>query len=141
MGVDYEWYLSKGYKLSRDRMVRISEYFDATEDSVNDHDHHIDYYCNLKPNELACLDFGCFTNAFYNKKNAYKSNKLNFVVGSLGIGPKPFWQYGHIKYKDLNDFDYGDQVHFDAHGWLEDENGNVFDYVYPSFEKIAHIWD
>lgn len=98
----------------------------------------MEYMCNLKPKELAYFEFNCFVNAVYNRDNAYKPKNLKFVVGSLGLGVKPFWEYGGVEYKDLKDF-YAGQDRFDAHAWLEDDEGNVFDYVYPSFLRVAHL--
>lgn len=135
IGVDYEAYERKGYKLSPATMIRISEFFDSTDYQIGNEEARMEYYCKLQPNELAYLDFSCFTNAVYNKHNAYTSKNLTLAIGSLGIGVKPFWQYGYDKYKELKDFARPNQ--FDAHAWLEDENGNVYDYVYPSFIAIA----
>lgn len=136
---DSEAYARKGYTLSQATMVRLSEFFDSTNDQIQDEGAHLEYYCNLQPNQLAYLDYGCFANAVYNRDNAYKSKKLTFVVGSLGIGVKPFWQYGCKKYKDMKDF--ARPSGFDAHGWLEDDNGNVYDYVYPSLNALAIVHD
>lgn len=139
LGINYASFVKKGYKLSYDTIIRRSEYLDEINDLVvNNEELRNNYYRNLKPgNELSYLDFNCFTNAAYNMENAYRSHTLNFVVGSLGIGVKPFWEYGHVKYKDYEDFDC--QNTYDAHAWLEDKHGNVFDFVYPSFVSIAHI--
>ena len=73
----------------------------------------------------------CYFNAWHNMTKRYCLLKLKVVIGSLGLA-------GH--------FEYGGKKHttrdfyknpFDSHAWLEDAEGNVYDYIFPFYEYCA----
>ena len=73
----------------------------------------------------------CYFNAFHNQRGRYKHLNLKVVIGSLGLA-------GH--------FEYGGKKHtradfyanpFDSHAWLEDAEGNVYDYIFPFYAFCA----
>ena len=77
----------------------------------------------------------CYYNATTNKKNAFKHIPgLKVVYGSLGLN-------GH--------FEFGGKHHtvkdyytnpFDSHAWLEDNDGNVYDYIFAEYGDFAKAW-
>jgi len=78
----------------------------------------------------------------YNTVNAmlgWKNLKLKLVAGSLGIGTtKPFFEYGGLAWKKFSNFSKaGGRV--DAHVWLEDEFGNVYDVVTQHIAWVAVV--
>ena len=81
----------------------------------------------------------CFVNAFINKRNYYKSKNLKYVIGSVSFngffefggknwGPKEF-EKRHTK---------GTHI-WDAHAWLEDEEGNIYDFIFPFYNYSAKV--
>jgi hypothetical protein len=76
----------------------------------------------------------CYYNAHYNRKYVKEWRNLRVVVGSLGLN-------GHYEYggKKHTDRDYYDNP-FDSHCWLEDEQGNVYDYFFDEYNDIARLW-
>jgi hypothetical protein len=78
--------------------------------------------------------FHCYFNAFHNQRGRYKDLNLKVVIGSLGLA-------GH--------FEYGGKHHtradfyknpLDSHAWLEDDKGNVYDYIFPQYAEFARTW-
>jgi hypothetical protein len=76
----------------------------------------------------------CYFNAAYNKFNAYKHLNLRWVVGSLGLADH--FEYGG-KNHTVADFRANP---FDSHAWLEDADGNVYDYIFPRYAQYAQYW-
>jgi hypothetical protein len=77
----------------------------------------------------------CYYNATYNKYHAFKKVKgLKVVYGSLGLN-------GHFEYggKNWGQWEFFRNP-FDSHAWLEDEDGNVYDYIYEGYGFCAKHW-
>jgi hypothetical protein len=71
----------------------------------------------------------CFLNAYLNQQGIYKSLDLKMVVGSVGWNT--WFEYGG-KAWTLIDFvkaKKGKNGGWDAHCWLEDDKGNIYDYI------------
>lgn len=71
----------------------------------------------------------CYLNAYLNKTFWYTDRKLKMVVGSFGI--HGWFEFGG-KFWDTSDWiesyaKYGTN----SHCWLEDEHGNIYDYLHP----------
>lgn len=90
--------------------------------------------------DIMCFPNSCFSQANFNRENAYNELKLSIVAGSLGIGigKKPFFEYGDANYKVYNDFAKSPftkldgatgRYQWDAHVWLEDESGYIYDVL------------
>lgn len=95
--------------------------------------------CFSKPissKPLGLWTFGnCYYNATYNKYNAFNNIKgLKVVYGSLGLN-------GHFEYggRDWTAKDFYPSP-FDSHAWLEDEQGNVYDYIFKRYGQCARAW-
>jgi hypothetical protein len=56
------------------------------------------------------------------------------VIGSLGLAGH--FEFGG-KYHTKDDF-YKNP--FDSHAWLEDAEGNVYDYIFPFYKECAILW-
>ena len=73
----------------------------------------------------------CFLNADDNLHGCYRHYGLRMVYGSLAMGG--WWEFGGN--------DWGEKKFRDwpanGHGWLEDCDGNIYDYVQPSWAGIA----
>jgi len=76
----------------------------------------------------------CYLNANINRNLAFKHLALKPVYGSLGLN-------GH--------FEFGGRNHsaadffknpMDSHCWLEDEDGMVYDYIFPEYAEAAETW-
>jgi hypothetical protein len=80
--------------------------------------------------------------------------KLRVVIGSLGLGrslAEAHFEYGGARW-GAAEFEEGRRngavasgvavvAHmWDAHAWLEDDKGNVYDCVYERWAEIALIW-
>jgi hypothetical protein len=70
-------------------------------------------------------DGSCYYNAEYNRLHAFKSLGLKWVVGGLGMN-------GWFEYGGKKGFNYSQKWN-DSHAWLEDADGNVYDYCQPSW--------
>ena len=78
----------------------------------------------------------CFYNAIHNKAHRYKHLNLRLVMGSVGIGYDcPFYEYGNPKWGWVKEFKRG-RLCYDAHCWLEDDQGRVYDAAHPDIYKI-----
>ena len=74
----------------------------------------------------------CYLNAFINKEHHYKDKKLKMVIGSLGINN--WFEYGG---KHWTKADFAKKVRgyiTDSHCWLEDADGNVYDYLFEDYD-------
>ena len=76
-------------------------------------------------------DMACYWNAEFNRVNAFKSLSLKRVCGSIAFCN--WFEYGGIDY-NLKKFQTKPN---DSHCWLEDADGNVYDYVQPSWLWFA----
>ena len=79
----------------------------------------------------------CFLNAFINKRNYYKDKNLKLVFGSLGLNG--WFEFGGKSWK-LRDFEKRHQkgsISWDAHAWLEDAEGNIYDNVFKNYNDIS----
>ena len=76
----------------------------------------------------------CYANAHYNLENAFKHLGLHPVYGSLGLA-------GHYEYggKDWGVKEFAKKP-TDSHCWLEDADGNVYDYIFPDYLDFARHW-
>lgn len=76
----------------------------------------------------------CYYNASYNRVNAFKGLGLKMVIGSLGLNSH--FEYGGSNW-GLKQFK---QKPTDSHAWLEDSEGNVYDYIYDHYAYCAKSW-
>jgi hypothetical protein len=82
----------------------------------------------------------CFQNALTNKDLAYKNLNLHLVIGSLGFNG--WFEFGGKDWETLDDWKAKGSKgggSWDAHGWLEDDEGNVYDYVFDEYLEIADM--
>lgn len=78
----------------------------------------------------------CFINSFINKKHCYKDKNLRFVIGSLALNG--WCEWGGVNWTTEKFLANYDGKHsFDAHAWLEDEEGNIYDCVFPEYNRVA----
>ena len=81
----------------------------------------------------------CFFNAYLNKTRAYKHMNLRLCFGSVAFNG--FFEYGGRNWT-LTDFKArhtpGTYV-FDAHAWLEDDDGNIYDKVFGHYNYCAMV--
>lgn len=74
----------------------------------------------------------CFLNAFVNQKNYYKDKNLKLRIGVMK-------RFGQLMYPDCPKTEqeceeqYAKYKAFSAHCWLEDEDGDVYDYWHMDF--------
>lgn len=79
----------------------------------------------------------CFMGAYFNQQNKYKDFKLRLIAGSLGMN-------GHFEYggRDWKKADFETKISgekADFHAWLEDKDGNVYDFLYDEYSMIARL--
>ena len=73
----------------------------------------------------------CYTNAYVNKRHYYKDKNLKLVIGSLGING--WFEYGGKNWIK-NDFEKKIMGFCsDSHCWLEDDEGNIYDYLFEDY--------
>jgi hypothetical protein len=81
----------------------------------------------------------CFYNAYINKRNFYKDRNLKLVFGSVSFNG--FFEFGGETW-GLKEFEArhikGSHV-WDAHAWLEDEDGNIYDKIFPFYNYSAKV--
>jgi hypothetical protein len=78
----------------------------------------------------------CYFNAAKNLVSpAYKHLNLHWVCGSLGLA-------GHFEYggKNWKAKDFKAKPN-DSHAWLEDDEGNVYDYIFDRYAEFAKTWN
>ena len=77
----------------------------------------------------------CFYNAYINKRNCYKDLNLKLVIGSIAYNG--WFEFGgeHWRKEDFLDNRNGNA--WDAHGWLEDEDGNIYDYIFDEDNAVS----
>jgi hypothetical protein len=76
----------------------------------------------------------CFYNACYNQKNIFQGKQLKLVIGSLGLNGH--FEFGGKNWK-MGEFKKNPR---DAHAWLEDDEGNIYDYVFSHYGYCAKHW-
>lgn len=78
----------------------------------------------------------CFYNACYNKQKVFfhQGKRLKMVIGSLGLNKH--FEYGGKNWK-MKEFK---QRPNDSHAWLEDKEGNVYDYIFSHYGYCAEQW-
>lgn len=75
--------------------------------------------------------------AHVNMGGVYAMLDLTIVCGSVAVGHQPpFFVYGGPAYFSVNDFKRSDGS-WNAHCWLEDKEGYVFDIFTPYMEDMA----
>jgi len=81
----------------------------------------------------------CFINAFINKRNAYKDKDLKMVFGSVAFNG--FFEYGGKDWglKEFEARHTSGSYCWDAHAWLEDKDGNVYDKFFTFYNYSALI--
>ena len=95
----------------------------------------------------------CFLSARFNMelvlRAVHPEKEFRMVAGSLGIGTRePFFEYGGPDMRTVSDFrnskftrKTGDGIGWDAHVWIEDKEGFVYDVVTPHMKNVAFIHD
>lgn len=80
----------------------------------------------------------CFINAYINHHNHYLDKKLRLVIGSFAING--WFEFGGKNWtkKDFIKNLTGTYT-TDAHCWLEDEDGNVYDYIHEGYDFWVKI--
>lgn len=78
----------------------------------------------------------CFHNAFINQNYHYKERGLKLVIGSLSLNG--WTEYGGENWT-LADFIKNSPGgrSWDAHAWLEDEDGFIYDKIFDSYDWVA----
>lgn len=85
----------------------------------------------------------CFLNALINQQGVYKEKNLKIVVGSLGLNG--WYEFGGKDWdtkkfmKKLSHDNVDGFPSIDAHCWLEDEKGNVYDYIFENYDFISQL--
>lgn len=85
----------------------------------------------------------CFLNALINQQGVYREKNLKIVVGSLGLNG--WYEFGgkdwdtkkflkKIKHDQVDGF-----PSCDAHCWLEDEKGNIYDFIFENYDLISQL--
>jgi len=96
------------------------------------------YDSKLTGQKLQYIPNHCFMNANHNKKNAYKDLNLKLVFGSLGLNG--WFEFGG---KDWTMKEWKearkDKCLWDAHCWLEDDDGNIYDFCFASYLQVSQI--
>jgi hypothetical protein len=102
----------------------------------------IDDKTGLYYGEKACVPLCLLNQEIY----ALRGIPLKLVAGSLGVGTKdPFFEFGSLHFRTISDFlssPYTKQITkgctiMDAHMWLEDNEGKVYDVVMKHIAKIV----
>ena len=75
----------------------------------------------------------CFFNASINRQRAFAHLNLRQVFGSLGLNG--WFEFGGENYT-LADFIANPS---DSHSWLEDSEGNIYDYCFKEYLEVVAI--
>lgn len=78
----------------------------------------------------------CLHNAYLNQQGIYKNLDLKIVIGSIAFNG--WWEFGG-KGWTMMDFinSKRGKTSWDAHAWLEDDEGNVYDWIFEEDSLIA----
>lgn len=95
-------------------------------------------------NELCRKPNSCFVNAFNNQQVYWERHDLTMVLGSLGVGimgdekkdTDVWWEFGSKHFTRAKQFTPRSGS-IDAHVWLEDAKGNIYDFVPHNLIWIA----
>jgi hypothetical protein len=81
----------------------------------------------------------CFLNADNHKHGAYKKLNLKLVIGSLGLNG--FDEFGGRTWTEAEWVSKGKKLggSWDAHAWLQDDKGNIYDYCFENYIECALI--
>jgi len=92
-------------------------------------------FCDKPAEEKKAVynDNQCMFNVMKNKDGVFKHLNLKIVGGALGLGG--WFEFGG---KDWSHTKYMSKPN-DIHFWLEDDKGNVYDYIQPSWNLVAKI--
>jgi len=74
----------------------------------------------------------CYLNAFFNSRHHYRHLNLKLVIGSLGING--WFEFGGADYKEDDFLKMMNGISSDSHCWLEDSDGNVYDFLFPQYD-------
>jgi hypothetical protein len=91
-------------------------------------------FYSTKKNQGRWIESECYYNACYNRVNAFKGLGLKMVIGSLGLNSH--FEYGGRNWT-MKQFKQNPR---DSHAWLEDAEGNVYDYIYEVYAYCAKTW-
>lgn len=100
--------------------------------------------------DLIYIQGNCLTQARYNAMRGVWKHVLEgggrIVVGSIGIGmgDDPWFEYGGRDFEKYHHFESSPFTNtkdgvWDAHVWLEDRHGNVWDIVTPYMKTVAKL--
>jgi len=79
----------------------------------------------------------CYINAYINRLHHYKDKNLKMVIGALGIND--WFEYGGKDWT-LDDYKRTMFGHIsDSHCWLEDDEGNVYDFLFEEYKYWVNI--
>ena len=79
----------------------------------------------------------CYINAYINRLHHYKDKNLKMVIGALGIND--WFEYGGKDWT-LDDYQRTMFGHIsDSHCWLEDDEGNVYDFLFEEYKYWVNI--
>ena len=96
---------------------------------------------NIRANDKMSLPLtyksnNCFINAYINSRHALKHLGLKYKIGALGLNG--WFEYGGKNWTKADYFKKWDgNYSFDAHAWLEDAEGNVYDYSFKHYDWVA----
>jgi hypothetical protein len=89
----------------------------------------------------------CYMNSLFNREHALARLDLHMVHGSLGLGrgSSRFFEFGGAHWLSIDDFmsssnsfpDYASRMFLDAHVWLEDRDGRIYDYVTDAMRGVC----
>ncbi len=79
----------------------------------------------------------CYLNAFFNSRHHYKHLGLKLVIGSFGING--WFEFGSPAYKKADFAKMMKGISSDSHCWLEDADGNVYDFLFPKYNYWCKI--
>jgi len=90
----------------------------------------------------------CFYTSMFNNTHALARFQLHLVYGSLGVGKhNPFFEFGGRNFTVMNDFmsspytkrDQAGRISMDAHVWLEDNSGKIYDVCTDQMRNVCRI--
>jgi hypothetical protein len=73
-----------------------------------------------------CVPKRCFVNAFVNSRHCYKDLKLKVKIGTMKW--KDYYMYDEPRSVESVEKEWNKYRAFSSHCWLEDDEGNVYDY-------------
>ena len=79
----------------------------------------------------------CAINAFVNQKNHYKALGLKLVIGSLAING--WFEFGGKTWTKDDFLAKAHGITADCHYWLEDKEGNVYDFLFTDYNDWVKI--